>query len=141
MLRLDRVCRDAHAEDDDSVEARPVAEPVAAEADGVPFAVVVARYLAHVVVQLLVQRDERARGLGHDRRLDGDRHSIPDAVRVHLGDRQARTLLSELRPVIALGMCELVLGSPPHFLGALRKALSRLVALYRGVERRLLHLS
>ncbi len=60
-LRLDGVCRDAHAEGDDSVEARPVAEPVAAKADWVPVAVVVARVHAHGVVQLLVQRDERAR--------------------------------------------------------------------------------
>ncbi len=63
-------------------------EPVAAQADGVPFAVVVARVLAHVVVQPLEQRDEHARGLGHDRRLDGDRRSIPVAVRVHRGDRE-----------------------------------------------------
>jgi hypothetical protein len=38
----DYVGRDAHAEGDNSVEARAVAEPVAAEADGVPFAEVVA---------------------------------------------------------------------------------------------------
>ena len=48
-LRLDGVGRDAHAEGDDSVKALPVAEPVAAEADGVPVAVVGARVLAHVV--------------------------------------------------------------------------------------------
>jgi hypothetical protein len=38
-----------------------------------------------------VQRDECARCLGHDRRLDGNRHSIPVAVRVHRGDSRART--------------------------------------------------
>ncbi len=51
-LRRDGVGRDARAEGDDSVEGRAFAEPVAAEADGVPFAAVrvVARVLAHVVV-------------------------------------------------------------------------------------------
>ncbi len=47
-LRSDGLGRDAHAEGYNSVEGRAVAEPVAAEADGVQFAVVVARVLAHV---------------------------------------------------------------------------------------------
>jgi hypothetical protein len=49
--RCDGVGRDAHADGDDSVEEQAVAEAVAAKADGVPFAVVVASVLAHVVVQ------------------------------------------------------------------------------------------
>ncbi len=102
---------------------------------------VAARVLAHVVVQPLVQRDERARGLGHDRRLDGDRRSIPVAVRVHRGDRRARTLLPELPPAIALGVFELALGPPPPVLGAVGEVLSRLGALHSGVEHRLLHLA
>jgi hypothetical protein len=88
----------AHAKGDDSVEGRAVAEPVAAEANGVPFAVVIARVLAHVVVQPFVQLDEHARGLRHDRRLDDDSNSIPVAVRVHQGDGRARTLLAEPPP-------------------------------------------
>ncbi len=62
-----------------------------------------------------------ARGLGHDRRLDGDRRSIPVAVCVHRGDSLARTLLPELPPALALGVCELALGSPPPVLGVVRE--------------------
>ncbi len=99
----------------------------------VPVTVVVARVLAHVDVQLLVQRDERARGLGHDRRLDGDRRSISGAVRVHQGLVFGRTRPARLPPVHALDVCELALGSPSPVLGALRKVLSRMGALYRCV--------
>jgi hypothetical protein len=141
--RMSALCRDglgsdAHAEGDDSVEGLAVAEPIAAEPDGVPFAVVVARVLAHVAVQPLVQRDERSRCLGHDRRLDGDRSSMPVEVRIHRGDGQARTLLVELRPVLALGACELALDPPPPVLGAVRQVLSRLGVLHHSAEQLLL---
>ncbi len=77
-------------------------------------------------MQPLVQRGERARCLGHDRRLDGDRSSIPVTVRIHRGDARERTLLADLRPVLALGTCELALDPPPPVLGAVREVLLRL---------------
>jgi hypothetical protein len=79
-----------------------------------------------------------ARGFGHNSRLDGDRHSIPVAVRVHRGGGRARTLLVKLPPVLALGACELALGPPLPVLGAVREVLSRLGALHRGAYQRLL---